>query len=92
MIFIDDLNDKSWILNDEAIPNKHLGPSSAPTASSTTLGIGVSTPSSLQQPLHQQLATAVPSSTDLTSFNQQCELLDNSNPMDVNEIEIVLNH
>ena len=51
------------------IPNKHLGTSSAPTSSSTTLGVGVSTPSSQQQPLQpQQLAATVPINND-SSFN-----------------------
>ena len=55
--------------NDEAIPNKPIGPSSSPTASGASLGVGgVSTPSSLQQPLqHQQLATAIPSISDSSS-------------------------
>ena len=65
----DDKNKNIIDKNVEDIPNKNIGPSSSPTASVTTLGVGgVSTPSSLQQPLHHlQLTTAIPSVSDSSS-------------------------
>ena len=67
---------------DEAIPNKHLGPSSSTVAAGTSLGIGgVSTLSPLQQPLqHQQLETVIPPVSDSLSLlpNMTCSVTTSS--------------